>query len=72
MVQGAKMLVENSKEVTKINIRLSKEEKNFGKNSTARTSDKSPWKPKFHANAGFPANGRHQQPCQATGSISPH
>ena len=35
------MLAENSKEVTEINKRLSKEEKNFGKNSTARTSDKS-------------------------------
>jgi hypothetical protein len=35
------MLAENSKEVTEINRRLSKEEKIFGKNSTARTSDKS-------------------------------
>jgi hypothetical protein len=38
MVQGAKMLAEK---VTEINSRLSKEEKNYGKNSTARTSDKS-------------------------------
>jgi hypothetical protein len=37
MVQGAK----NSKEVTKINKRLPKEENNYGKNSTTRTSDKS-------------------------------
>jgi hypothetical protein len=31
MVQGAKMLAENSKEVTKINRRLPKEEKIMGK-----------------------------------------
>jgi hypothetical protein len=48
MVQGAKMLAENSKEVTKINRRLPKEEKNYGKNSTARTSDKS-----HHRNLNF-------------------
>jgi hypothetical protein len=42
MVQGAKILLDkNSKEVTKINIRLSKEEKNSEENSTARTNDKS-------------------------------
>jgi hypothetical protein len=42
MVQGAKILLDkNFKEVTEINIRLSKEEKNYEKNSTARTSDKS-------------------------------
>jgi hypothetical protein len=41
MVQGAKMLAKNSKEVTEINRRLPKEENNYGKNSTTRTSDKS-------------------------------
>jgi hypothetical protein len=35
------MLAKNSKEVIEINKRLSKEEKNSKKNSTARTSDKS-------------------------------
>jgi hypothetical protein len=41
MVQGAKMLAKNSKEVTEINRRLPKEENNYGKNSSTRTSDKS-------------------------------
>jgi hypothetical protein len=42
MVQGAKILLDkNSKEVTEINRRLPKEEKNSDENSTARTSDKS-------------------------------
>jgi predicted nucleic acid-binding Zn-ribbon protein len=41
MVQRAKILLDkNSKEVTEINRRLSKEEKNYEENSTARTSDK--------------------------------
>jgi hypothetical protein len=42
MVQGAQILLaENSKEVTEINRRLSKKEKNYGENSTTRISDKS-------------------------------
>ena len=49
MVQRAKILVDkNSKEVTEINKRCSKEEKNFEENSTARTSEKS-----HHGNLNF-------------------
>jgi hypothetical protein len=49
MVKGATIVLDkNSKEVIEINIRLSREERNFEENSTARTSDKS-----HHENLNF-------------------